>query len=335
MSSREPEEDPSPRKTTTLLLIDVQNDFHPGGSLAIPTAHDDAERIAVLIRNVSPHRIVATLDTHHALHIAHPHFWRDGNVGTTHPEPFTIITSDQVERGIWKPRPDLRLISNNDNENCGGIEGVDPAVFGGGSEIFGTEGKTLDLYKYCVEYTKRLEEHGRFQLCIWPPHCLVGSAGHAIVPVVHEALLEWSRTTGRSVEYQFKGETLWTEMYSALCAEVPVNGATNWNDRLAQSLLPHHTADRLLVCGQALSHCVNYTVRDLLKAASSLLAAAGGGGSDGGDAATASLNRRIFVLTDCTSAVPGFEDAAAAFLHDAQAAGVQLITSSDLLRQEQ
>ena len=32
--------------TTTLLIIDPQNDFHPGGSLAIPTADEDAERIA-------------------------------------------------------------------------------------------------------------------------------------------------------------------------------------------------------------------------------------------------------------------------------------------------
>ena len=35
---------------TTLLLIDAQADFHPGGSLAIPTAGEDAKRITDLIK---------------------------------------------------------------------------------------------------------------------------------------------------------------------------------------------------------------------------------------------------------------------------------------------
>jgi nicotinamidase/pyrazinamidase len=65
----------TPRATTktTLLLVDVQNDFHPGGSLAIPTADEDARRIAALITQHGDkiHRIVATLDSHLKLHIAH------------------------------------------------------------------------------------------------------------------------------------------------------------------------------------------------------------------------------------------------------------------------
>ena len=62
---------------TTLLLIDVQKDFHPGGSLAIPTASSDAQRTAQFIRQnaSSIHRIVATMDSHQKLHIAHPCFW--------------------------------------------------------------------------------------------------------------------------------------------------------------------------------------------------------------------------------------------------------------------
>ena len=65
---------------TTLLLIDVQKDFHPGGSLAIPTADQDAERTAQWIRRNSAQidRIVATLDSHSKLHIAHPGFWVSG-----------------------------------------------------------------------------------------------------------------------------------------------------------------------------------------------------------------------------------------------------------------
>ena len=63
-------------KTTTLLLVDVQNDFHPGGSLAIPTADEDAKRIAAFVqqRSTKIDRVVATMDSHLKLHIAHRKF---------------------------------------------------------------------------------------------------------------------------------------------------------------------------------------------------------------------------------------------------------------------
>ena len=62
---------------TTLLLVDIQNDFHPGGSLAIPTAHEDSKRVAQLIREnpTKITRVVATMDSHLKLHIAKPGFW--------------------------------------------------------------------------------------------------------------------------------------------------------------------------------------------------------------------------------------------------------------------
>ena len=68
---------------TALLLVDVQKDFHPGGSLAIPSAGGDAERIAALLRDHPGKitRVVATMDSHQRLHIAHPGFWRSGSSG--------------------------------------------------------------------------------------------------------------------------------------------------------------------------------------------------------------------------------------------------------------
>jgi nicotinamidase-related amidase len=86
---------------TSLLLIDVQKDFHPGGSLAIPAAGEDAERIANAIRTNgdSIERIVATMDSHHKLHIAHPSFWVSGDDEKHHPSPFTIITTEEITLG--------------------------------------------------------------------------------------------------------------------------------------------------------------------------------------------------------------------------------------------
>jgi nicotinamidase/pyrazinamidase len=306
--------------TTTLLLIDVQNDFHPGGSLAIPTANEDAQRIAQLIRqhgSNSIHRIVATLDTHQKLHIAHGCFWQKGDNNNSatgddeHPPPFTIISSQDLENGVWKPRSDLMLPENLS-------EMLDPSVFSNIETVLKEDGKSLDLTKYVLEYTRRLEQRGRFQLCIWPEHCLIGTNGHAMVDNIQQALQEWSCATGRSVEWIYKGQNLLTEMYSAMQADVPVTHDTNWNTTLLDSLLTSAKTNnanhnhRLLICGQAMSHCVNYTVRDLVRHW------------------PAERLSEICLLQDCASAVPGFEAAAQQFQDDMAAAGIQSTTAAQV-----
>jgi len=79
-------------------------------------------------------------------------------------------------------------------------------------------------------------------------------------------------------------------------------------------------ADKVVVCGEAISHCVNYTVRDLV-------------------AAWPKERRRdLVILTDCASPVPGFEKAGEVasddflppsqdFLRDMATAGLTLTTS--------
>jgi len=91
--------------TVALLIIDPQVDFHPpSGSLAVPGADHDAERVAALIeKNISSiDAIFVTLDSHHALHIGHPLFWKDGATGE-HPAPMTFISAEDVKAGKWVP----------------------------------------------------------------------------------------------------------------------------------------------------------------------------------------------------------------------------------------
>ena len=107
-----------------------------------------------------------------------------------------------------------------------------------------------------------------------------------------------------------KGQNLLTEMYSALAADVPVSNQTAFNASLQNSL---QKSDRLIVCGQAMSHCVNYSLRDIVEH-----------WPDGKD------KSRIELLTDCASAVPGFEAAAESFQKDMSQAGVQLRKSTDV-----
>jgi nicotinamidase-related amidase len=127
---------------------------------------------------------------------------------------------------------------------------------------------------------------------------------------ISQAISEWSEATGRSVEWVLKGQNILTEMYSAMAADVPVSQATAFNEPLHASLLQ---SERLLVCGQAMSHCVNYTVRDIV------------------DHWPTDKTSQIFLLTDCSSAVPGFEAAAETFQKDMEAAGVVLQQSSNAM----
>lgn len=94
----------------------------------------------------------------------------------------------------------------------------------------------------------------------------------------------------KSVEWLLKGQNNLTEMYSALKAEVeiPSDPATKLNVPLINDLAA--TSSKIIVCGQALSHCVNFTARDLL---------------EGWPKDRAS---DIIVLSDCASPVPSFED---------------------------
>ena len=250
----------------TLLIIDPQNDFHPGGSLAIQSAGDDARRIATFIktRTHDISRIVITLDSHQRIHIAHAIFWV--NADGHHPPPFTIITKDDVETMKWRPK-------NPDNQ------------------------KAADYY------AQKLAEGGRFQICIWPEHCIIGSPGHNVHSEIHEAVSNWAETHTKEVLFVWKGQNCRTEMYSALRAEVPMSDdhRTHLNMGLIRTL---RQSRRLFVCGQALSHCVNFTVRDLVENYDE------------------SCLGTITILRDGTSPVPGFEADGECFLREMADKGV-------------
>jgi nicotinamidase/pyrazinamidase len=236
---------------TTLLLIDVQKDFHPGGSLAIPTASEDADRIASFITKHagSINRIVVTLDTHPKWHIAHPTFWVAGDSDAAdgesqqfhHPSPFTVISSEDIRSKKWIPNANPSSTTSLSQHAI-----VDKNIFAQGGSIpdnlFSTQeqnenqAKSMDLTAYCAEYAHRLEsstsDNRKFSLTIWPEHCIEGSDGHNLVDTVAAAISTWKDGTEegkRVVEYVFKGMNPYTEMFSAICAEVPVDDKTSFN----------------------------------------------------------------------------------------------------------
>ena len=87
---------------------------------------------------------------------------------------------------------------------------------------------------------------------IWPNHCLIGSSGHNVTPLILEALGEWEVRNKRAVKYVIKGNNSKTEHYSAIQAEVvvPEDPETQTNTKLLEELARH---EKVFICGQALS----------------------------------------------------------------------------------
>jgi len=257
--------------TTSLLIIDPQIDFccPVRGALFVPGAERDMQRLAQLIRRHAAEidAIHVTLDTHHMLHIAHPMFW--SNASGAHPDPFTLITAADLASGKWSA----------------------------------TQPAHRDR---AIEYVRALERGGRYTLCIWPYHCLIGSEGHAVKPALFDALRTWEAQF-KVVDYIPKGSNIFTEHYSAIRAEVPdpSDPGTERNQALIEKL---RSADRVLVAGEAGSHCVATTVQDLAEFL-------------GPDAS------RLTLLTDAISPVPGFEPLQEAFLSGALEQGLGFATT--------
>lgn len=258
----------------TLLIIDPQNDFcevseekRPFGitsSLSVPGSKKDMDNIIKFIKENKLDEIVVTLDTHNIIDIAHPSWWLDKN--GNHVLPFTLISSKDIEAG--------NFTTSDPNE--------------------------LD---YSLQYVRKLEEQGKYQMIVWPEHCIQGSWGHNIYSDLQEELEKWMKTNNKNVIYFYKGQNVRTEHYSALKAEVVLDNETDLNDKLMTLLLE---SNELFICGEALSHCVASTVRDLL------------------DNSTVDFHKKINLLKDCSSSVAGFESFGENFISEIKNKGVNI-----------
>merc|ERR1711964_591485 len=155
-------------------------------------------------------------------------------------------------------------------------------------------------------------------VCIWPDHCIMGTPGHAIQPELTGPLNAWASLKTQPIKYAFKGQNPLTECYSVFKAEV-VLGKTPHEGGFNQALFDHVSSyDRIVVTGQAKSHCVNYSVRDLL------------------EKLPEAKRKQVYLLNDCTSSVPNpegttiFTDASAAFENDIKRQGVNVVDSTQL-----
>lgn len=297
----------SDRFKLCLVIVDAQNTFCiPGFELFVRgqsgngAVHDNQKLCDFIYRNMNLiTRIMPTMDTHQAMQIFHSIFLVDESGG--HPSPFTLISHDDIKRGRWRFNEALS-------------ENIDR------SHQF--------MNHYLLHYTEELKKTGKYELTIWPYHAMLGGIGHALVSSIEEAIFFHTIARFSQPHIHVKGDNPLTEHYSVLAPEVR-SGADGKPIELRTQSLFQNTAqpleifstlqlfDAIVIAGQAKSHCVAWTVSDLLDEVLRV---------------NKSLVERIYLLEDCTSPVvmPGIidyaQEANAAFKRF-EGAGIHIVRS--------
>jgi len=282
-----------------VLAVDVQNTFCiPGFELFVggrsgTGAVDDNRRLCEFIyRNLGAiTQVVPSLDTHRAMQVFHAVWLVDAE--GNHPEPYTLVSVEDVEGGRWQ---------------------VNPAA----AESLGVDPEYAE--RVLRHYTRQLADGGKYELTIWPYHALLGGIGHALVSAVEEAFFFHGIARDGQPAFQVKGEHPLTEHYSMLGPEVTEGPDGERLGELNSGLIERLLGfDAVVVAGQAKSHCLAWTIDDLLEE-------------------ERRLAERTYLMEDCTSpvVVPGAvdytEDADAAFARFAEA-GMHVVQSTTPIEQ--
>ena len=280
-----------------LLAVDVQNTFCiPGFELFVggrsgSAAVDDSRRLCEWIyRNLGAvTRILASLDTHHAMQIFHA-IWLVDEEGR-HPAPYTLVSAEDVASGRWRA-----------NAAVAEALGLDPDY----------------ARRHLAHYTRRLAEGGKYDLTVWPYHAMLGGIGHGLVSAVEEAIFFHGVARHSRPEFHVKGDHPLTEHYSVLGPEVTEGPDGDLlTDEDPALLATLRSFDAVVIAGQAKSHCVAWTIDDLLA-----------------HDEMRELAQCTYLLEDCTSpiVVPGVVDYTAqadAAFERYEAAGMHVVRSTE------
>jgi nicotinamidase-related amidase len=259
----------------SLMLVDVQNTFcipefelYVGGRSGTGAVDDNTKLCAFIYRNLDLiTEVCPTMDTHQAMQIFHVIFLV--NEKGEHPPPYTLISAEDIEQGVWQFNRELSVSLQID---------------------------TAQGQKYLQHYTQRLKEGGKYELTIWPYHAMLGGIGHALVSAVEEAIFFHSIARYSQPDFQVKGSNPFTENYSVLRPEVLEDAEgeeiAQKNVKFLKRLLDF---DAVIIAGEAKSHCVAWTVDDLLSEI---------------HRSDRKLAEKVYLLEDCSSPVviPGIVD---------------------------
>ena len=236
------------KEKVLVIGIDVQNDFMEQGELPVPGSHQDVSNFTKFIYNNLGKitKIAVSLDTHQPQQVFHAVWWRD--VDGNAPQPFTMITQQDIEADTWKAQFSLQSTR---------------------------------------EYVEKLEETGKKRLMIWPYHCLQGTFGAALEGQFSNMVYFHSVVRQTEVLRIVKGLEPLSEMYGIFKAEYDPTGYIN--RELLNTISQY---DKIIIGGEAKSHCVLESVVQLAEHF----------------ALQPAMTNRIYLLEDCMSSIPGFEN---------------------------
>lgn len=254
---------------TQLTFCNPDFELYVGGRTGTGAIDDNVRLCEFIYRNLDIiTKIFPTMDTHTAMQIFHQIFWI--NDQGKHPPADSMLELDAIESGNWKVNPAVAMDIANGNYAA--------------------------LQNYALYYARKLTEGGKYPLMIWSYHAMLGGIGHALVPELERAVFFHLIARNSQTGFEIKGGNPLTENYSVLRPEVlegpdgrPI---AQKNTRFIKKLLDY---DAVIIAGQAKSHCVAWTIADLL---------------DEILAQDEELAKKVYLLEDCTSPVviPGVFD---------------------------
>lgn len=282
-----------------LICVDVQNTFclpefelYVAGRSGRGAINDNRRLVEFIYRNLGHlTQISVTMDTHQAMQIFHAMFLV--NEQGENPAPYTLVSAEDIRQGRWQFNS---AISNS--------LGINPV-----------KGQA-----YLQFYTDELKKRGKYDLTVWPYHGMLGGIGHALVASVEEAIFFHTIARNCQADFEIKGNSPFTEHYSAIGPEVLTGADGKALGRKSEKFLQKvKTYNAVIIAGQAKSHCVAWTIADLITQC---------------QVVDPALTKKIYILEDCSSPVviPGVvdytEQADAAYARFAEA-GARIVRSTD------
>lgn len=155
------------------------------GSLGVPGAHGDVERMTQFIYNNMDKitNIAVSIDTHTPHQIFHPCWWIDEN--GNNPAPYTPITLADLDSGKYR------------------------------AVIYPRQSR---------DYVEHLEKDGKKTLCVWSYHCLQGTSGAAFENQFANMIYFHSVAKKAVTQRLVKGQDPLSEMYGIIKPEFAIFG---------------------------------------------------------------------------------------------------------------
>ena len=262
-----------------VVLVDYQYDFvAPDGSLYVPGSQEDIARFLVWFYTNAQR--ISSVYTSLDTHLPLQIFfssWWRSPETGQPPLPFTEITVEDITNNVWTP---------------------------------------LFEQEWSIHYVHMLKQKAKKNLMIWPYHTMQGTLGHMLSAPISEALAWYSAARNTQAMYIVKGLTTRSEFYGIFGAEIadPKDATSNLNITLLDAVMKH---DRVYIAGEAKSHCVLESERQLIDHFKN----------------QPEFMKRLHILTDCTSSVKhpliDFEALTESELKGMEQLGVQMVLSTD------